>query len=122
MPGLARYPARDGEQLAYRMYNSSSDQENSHLPAWLRAYHGAGYHALAASISASGAAKVVLPNLHGHYQSGRRRGDIDYIGQYEDDIVDLVIFLRTSGFNGPFTLGGHSERRQLGDPLCWRKP
>jgi hypothetical protein len=33
---------------------------------------------------------VVLPNMRGHFFSGRRRGDIEYIGQYEDDIVDLI--------------------------------
>ncbi len=107
LPGLNRYPARDGEQLAYRLYDSSSDRILIFLHG--SSYHGAGYHALAAAISASGAAKVALPNLRGHYLSSRRRGDIDYIGQYEDDIVDLVKFLRAKGFNGPITLGGHSS-------------
>jgi pimeloyl-ACP methyl ester carboxylesterase len=72
-------------------------------------YHGAGYHALASFISLSGAAKVVLPNLRGHFQSGRRRGDIDYIGQLEDDLVDLIQFLRSENLEGPITLGGHSS-------------
>jgi non-heme chloroperoxidase len=58
---------------------------------------------------ASGAAKVILPNLRGHYQSGRRRGDVDYIGQFEDDLIDLIEFLRRKGLTGPVTLGGHSS-------------
>jgi pimeloyl-ACP methyl ester carboxylesterase len=107
MPSLSRYPARDGEQLAYRLYDSSSDRILIFLHG--SSYHGGGYQALASAISVIGAAKVVLPNLRGHYLSGQRRGDVDYIGQYEDDIIDLIKFLRDKGFKGPVTLGGHSS-------------
>ncbi len=68
-----------------------------------------GYDALARYVSAAGVAKVVLPNMRGHYYSGRRRGDVEYIGQYEDDIVDLIRQLRTEGHGGPIILGGHSS-------------
>jgi pimeloyl-ACP methyl ester carboxylesterase len=47
--------------------------------------------------------------MRGHYQSGVRRGDVDYIGQYEDDIVDLIKVLRLEHHDGPITLGGHSS-------------
>jgi pimeloyl-ACP methyl ester carboxylesterase len=107
LPELQRYPARDGEQLAYRIYDSPSDKVLIFLHG--SSYHGAGYHALATAISSAGAAKVVLPNLRGHYLSGRRRGDVDYIGQYEDDLADLVAELRRHDLNGPITLGGHSS-------------
>jgi pimeloyl-ACP methyl ester carboxylesterase len=107
IPDLKRYAARDGEELAYRLYESSSARILVFLHG--SSFHGGGYDGLAAAISASGAAKVVLPNLRGHYQSGRRRGDVDYIGQYEDDIVDLLAFLRREGLTGPITLGGHSS-------------
>lgn len=107
LPSLRRYPARDGEQLAFRYYDSAADRILIFVHG--SSYHGAGYHALAAAISLAGAAKVVLPNLRGHYQSGRRRGDVDYIGQLEDDIADLVAFLRGEHHDGPITLGGHSS-------------
>jgi non-heme chloroperoxidase len=106
-PSLRRYPARDGEQLAYRIYDSTSERILIFIHG--SSYHGGGYHALAAALSLGGAAKVVLPNLRGHYMSGRRRGDIDYIGQYEDDLDDLIKFLRSEGLHGPITLGGHSS-------------
>jgi pimeloyl-ACP methyl ester carboxylesterase len=107
-PALRRYPARDGEQLAYRIYDSSSDRILIFIHG--SSYHGGGYHALASALSLGGVAKVVLPNLRGHYMSGRRRGDIDYIGQYEDDLDDLIKFLRSSEhLEGPITLGGHSS-------------
>jgi non-heme chloroperoxidase len=106
-PSLRRYPARDGEQLAYRFYDSTSKRILIFIHG--SSYHGGGYHALAAALSLGGAAKVVLPNLRGHYMSGRRRGDLDYVGQYEDDLDDLIKFLRGQGLSGPVTLGGHSS-------------
>lgn len=107
IPTLKRYTARDGEELAYRSYDSSSERFLIFVHG--SSYHGAAYHALASSISMSGAAKVILPNLRGHFQSGRRRGDVDYIGQLEDDLMDLIQFLRHEGLQGPITLGGHSS-------------
>jgi alpha-beta hydrolase superfamily lysophospholipase len=106
-PTLRRYPARDGEQLAYRLYESKSDRILIFIHG--SSYHGGGYNALAAALSIGGAAKVVLPNLRGHYMSGRRRGDVDYIGQYEDDLDDLIGYLRAQHLGGPITLGGHSS-------------
>jgi pimeloyl-ACP methyl ester carboxylesterase len=107
LPSLRRFPARDGGQLAYRYYDSTADRLLIFIHG--SSYHGAGYHALASAVSLAGAAKVVLPNLRGHYQSGRRRGDVDYIGQLEDDLADLIAFLRREGRDGPITLGGHSS-------------
>ncbi len=107
VPSLRRYAARDGEQLAYRFYDSTADRILIFIHG--SSYHGAGYHALAAAVSLGGAAKVVLPNLRGHYQSGRHRGDVEYIGQFEDDLDDLIKFLRAEHHDGPITLGGHSS-------------
>jgi alpha-beta hydrolase superfamily lysophospholipase len=106
-PSLRRYTARDGEELAYRYYDSSAQRILIFVHG--SSYHGGGYHALASAISLSGAAKVVLPNLRGHYQSGHRRGDVDYVGQLEDDLDDLIGLLRREGHDGPITLGGHSS-------------
>ena len=106
-PSLRRYAARDGEELAYRIYESTSDRILIFVHG--SSYHGGGYHALAAALSLGGAAKVVLPNMRGHYQSGRHRGDVEYIGQMEDDIADLIRHLREQRLNGPLTLGGHSS-------------
>jgi non-heme chloroperoxidase len=107
MPPLRRYPARDGEQLAYRFYDSTADRILIFIHG--SSYHGGAYHALASYVSGKGAAKVVLPNLRGHYMSGRRRGDVDYVGQLEDDLVDLIAYLRAEHRTGPITLGGHSS-------------
>ena len=107
LPPLQRLRARDGDTLAYRFYDSPSERILIFVHG--SSYQGGGYHQLANHVSSAGVAKVVLPNLRGHYFSGRRRGDVEYIGQYEDDIVDLIRELRTQGHKGPIILGGHSS-------------
>src|SRR4051794_4838407 len=71
IPPLQRYAARDGEDLAYRFYDAPAERVLIFVHG--SSYHGAGYHLLAQVISGAGVAKVVLPNMRGHYQSGRRR-------------------------------------------------
>ena len=101
------YLARDGTQLAYRFYDSKADRILIFVHG--SSYHGASYDALAQAISAGGFAKVYLPNLRGHYLSGPRSGDVEYVGQLEDDIADLIGYARAQGQHGPVILGGHSS-------------
>ena len=107
LPDLERFVARDGEDLAFRLYDSAADQVLIFVHG--SSYHGGGYHDLAQAVSRAGAAKVVLPNLRGHFLSGRRRGDVEYVGQLEDDLADLISALRGRGLGGPVALGGHSS-------------
>ncbi len=107
LPPLQQYRARDGEALAYRLYDAASERILIFVHG--SSYHGGGYHELAKHVSAAEAAKVVLPNMRGHYFSGHRRGDVEYVGQYEDDIVDLIREFRKQGHNGSIILGGHSS-------------
>lgn len=107
LPALQRFEARDGDSLVYRLYDSEADRILIFLHG--SSYHGGGYHELASHVSQAGAAKVVLPNLRGHFLSGRRRGDIEHPGQLEEDILDLIALLRAGGHQGPIVLGGHSS-------------
>ena len=107
LPPLQQFRARDGDALAYRLYEAASERILIFIHG--SSYHGGGYDELAKYVSAAGVAKVVLPNMRGHYFSGRRRGDVEYVGQYEDDIVDLIRELRKQGHKGPIILGGHSS-------------
>ncbi len=93
-PARQHYTARDGTALAYRAYpgdpkrivvlihGSSGTSENMHLVAKAIRARGATVYALA---------------MRGHDGTGRS-GDIDYIGQLDDDVVD---FLRTLGPRTP---------------------
>ena len=107
LPPLLQFRARDGDTLSYRFYDSPSEKILIFVHG--SSYHGGGYGEIASFISGSGAAKVILPNMRGHYMSGRSRGDVEYIGQYEDDIVDLIAEIRAQGHKGPIILGGHSS-------------
>jgi pimeloyl-ACP methyl ester carboxylesterase len=107
LPDIRFHSARDGEALPYRLYDSIGQRVLIFMHG--SSYHGAGYHALARAISAAGLAKVVLPNARGHFLAGARRGDVDYIGQLEDDVADLIAHLRGAGLSGPIMLGGHSS-------------
>jgi non-heme chloroperoxidase len=108
LPALSRYTARDGTQLAYRAYPSGGEQVAVLI-------HGTGtessvMNALAMTLHAAGAT-VYAPDLRGHGSSGRR-GDIDYIGQLDDDLdddlADLVATIRpehahaTGGWATPY--------------------
>jgi len=107
VPAIDRYLARDGEQLAFQFYDSTAEVILVFVHG--SSYHGAAYHTLARALSDAGVAKVYLPNMRGHHLSGQRRGDVDYIGQLEDDLADLVAYIRGRGQRGSLVLGGHSS-------------
>ncbi len=58
--------------------------------------HGSGYNWLAEQFAAGGA-KVVLPDLRGHGLTEGPRGDVQYIGQMEDDLAELITTYQEDG-------------------------
>ena len=107
LPQLETFTARDGKQLAYRHYPASSDKI-------LILLHGSGWHSryflpLANFISSEGLAQVYTPDLRGHGPAPERRGDVDYIGQLEDDLADFIAMIRRDNPSGMLVLGGHSS-------------
>ena len=107
LPELKGFTARDGTQLDYRHYPSESDKIVILL-------HGAGWHSqyflpLAEFISSEGLAQVYTPDSRGHGLSPKRRGDVDYIGQFEDDLADLIAMIRKDNPNSMLIMGGHSS-------------
>lgn len=55
--------------------------------------HGSGWHGMqfeGLGRQLANSADVAIPDLRGHGQAPARRGDLDYIGQFEDDIADLI--------------------------------
>jgi non-heme chloroperoxidase len=104
LPALSHYAARDGTQLAYRYYPGGGEQvavlvhgtgtESSVMNALAKRLHGDG-------------AIVYAPDLRGHSSSGRR-GDIDYIGQLDDDLADFIATIRLEHASARMTLIGFS--------------
>jgi non-heme chloroperoxidase len=104
LPALSRYTTRDGAQLAYRVYPGNVEQV-------VVLIHGSGtessvMNALAKTLQAAGATVYAL-DLRGHGSSGRS-GDIDYIGQLDDDLADLIATIRPEHTNAALTLIGFS--------------
>ncbi len=121
MPALSRYTARDGKALAYRAY-PAAQAEGGAGPQRTGTGTGTGavvlvhgssassasMHTLARAYAQAGIAAYAL-DMRGHGESGTeggRKGQIDYIGQLEDDVED---FLRAVRPAAPVTLVGFSS-------------
>jgi alpha-beta hydrolase superfamily lysophospholipase len=108
LPAVDRFQARDGTTLGYRHYPA-------HQPAVPRIavlVHGssgssASVHALAKALAAAGV-ETFAPDIRGHGVSGTR-GDIDYVGQLEDDMADFFGEIGKTRPGLPLTLLGHSS-------------
>ena len=101
------FVARDGVELSFRYYDGRAATS-------LILLHGSGAHSLylsdmAAAVAAAGVADVYTPDLRGHGRKPVRRGDIDYVDQLEDDVADLVSFIRRRDPESAVILGGHSS-------------
>jgi non-heme chloroperoxidase len=106
LPAPTMLAARDGAPLAVRVYGASGETV-------IVAIHGSSgrgryFHPLARYLSERGAATVYALDLRGHGQSGGRRGDVDYIGQLEDDLADVVTVIRRERPTARIMLLGHS--------------
>ncbi len=96
---------RDGYDAQVRRY--PSDDTNAPL---LVLVHGSGWHGLQFDTVArdfSTVADVVVPDLRGHGEKPGVRGDIAYVGQFEDDLADLIAELCKP--DQKVILGGHSS-------------
>jgi pimeloyl-ACP methyl ester carboxylesterase len=86
LPPVSYYLARDGAKLAYRSYPAAKAKQAIVL------IHGSSgssisMHALAQYLQRKNM-NVYALDLRGHGESGRK-GDIDYVGQLEDDLEDF---------------------------------
>ncbi|MCK1474470.1 alpha/beta fold hydrolase [Bradyrhizobium sp. 197] len=108
LPALERFQARDGTWIGFRHYVASG-------PATGRGaifIHGSSgssgtvNHALTHAIASRGVETWAL-DIRGHGGSGTR-GDIGYVGQLEEDLVDFVAQIRKTAPDLPLTLIGHS--------------
>jgi pimeloyl-ACP methyl ester carboxylesterase len=104
LPPALRFTARDGTSLAYRAYPASPDRIAVMI-------HGSSGSSAAVHVRqgvAGGGISVFAPDIRGHGESGRI-GDIDYIGQLDDDLADLLAALGPAPAGGKRILIGHSS-------------
>ena len=104
---LLEYSARDGEVLGYRHYQPSDLAPPLMVFIHGSGWHGLGYDGLAQALVKSGNLEVIVPDLRGHGPNPSRRGDVDYIGQLEDDLFDLISKVRKP--DQKLIIAGHSS-------------
>jgi alpha-beta hydrolase superfamily lysophospholipase len=122
LPPLQTFAARDGVALAYRSYLPARGGE---APVVAVLIHGSGgssanMNILGRALMADGV-PAFAPDVRGHGASGVR-GDIDHVGQLEDDLADLVALVRRSYPHARLVLVGHSSGggfalRAAGEPV-----
>lgn len=99
---------RDNHEIFSRVYNT----ENKDVLIIL--IHGSGSESrylanLADSIAKANIATVLTPDMRGHGRNSGKRGDIDFIGQLENDIEDLIEFSKKNLGVKKIILAGHSS-------------
>jgi len=102
---LTEVAMRDGYMLKVRDYAGPSTDAPLLVLVHGSGWHGMQFDGLARRLSTQ--ARVIAPDLRGHGTAPGTRGDIAYIGQFEDDLADLIAATRTEGQK--LVLGGHSS-------------
>lgn len=106
LPAPETLLARDGTPLAVRRYGDGTGTAVVALHGMF--LDGSCFHPMAEALARRGAA-VHVPDLRGHGASGGRRGDVDHVGQLDDDLADVLIQVRARHPGTRVVLLGHSS-------------
>lgn len=105
-PGIRCFHMRDGALLAGRQLASDSDLIVVYLHGVMSS--GTEFEDGARMLRESTGAAVIRLDLRGHGLSAGTRGDINHIGQWEEDVADVVSVLRKDSPGSRIILAGHS--------------
>lgn len=115
LPPLQTYMARDGAALGYRSYNPVVSGSLDYIVL----VHGSAsrsdsMHVLGKALAVAGY-RVYALDMRGHGKSGMK-GDIQYVGQLEDDIEDFILSVQPEGSGTMigFSAGGGFALRLAG--------
>jgi pimeloyl-ACP methyl ester carboxylesterase len=105
LPPVARYKARDGAALSYRLYHGGDAQ----VAVLIHGSAGSSYdmHRLALALLQRGVT-VYVPDLRGH-GANYPHGDISYLGQLDDDMADFMKAVHPQYNHAQWTLVGFSS-------------
>lgn len=100
------FPLADGTALSAQVLSADSPTTVLYLHGIL----GASFllNESAGMLREALGARVVALDLRGHGMSGGKPGDTDYLGQYEDDVAEVIGQLRAEKPGGRLILAGHS--------------
>ena len=93
LPEVQFCPARDGEQIPFRLYPAETDKTVILIHG--SSSRGRSLHGLAEYLAESEIARCVTPDMRGH--GWGRPGDLDYVEQLEHDLADLIEHLARQG-------------------------
>ena len=106
-PPLETYEGADGTALGVRRMESAEPGAPLLVLVHGSGWHGAACVHMARELASRGAADVVVPDLRGHGPDPVRRGDIDHIGQLEEDLHALIA--ADAGADQAVVMAGHSS-------------
>ncbi|EAQ63952.1 hypothetical protein MED121_04243 [Marinomonas sp. MED121] len=107
--------ARDGIRLAYDDFAPEKGAKACCIFLHGSTYNARRYANLAKALCAKGYQACLL-NWRGHGESEGKPGDLDYVGQLEDDLADMIVHLKQKNRGCDIVIGGHSA----GAVVCLR--
>ncbi|MCD5322901.1 MULTISPECIES: alpha/beta hydrolase [Pontibacillus] len=99
---LYTFKARDQTYLQYYFYGENSKEKPTIV--FIHGITAELHHIQQFALKIKTEVNVIIPLLRG-YDPTLKRGDLYYIGQYDDDLEDLEIYLREGGIHNLYWVG-----------------
>ncbi|WP_409340585.1 alpha/beta hydrolase [Paenibacillus sp. MBLB4367] len=100
---------RNGDKLYYRYYPSAAKTSTAIILIHGISEDSKYLFSYSEKVSSAGLAHVFTPDLRGYGPKAAKLGDIDYIGQLEDDLADLIRHIKTEFIHvRQVVMAGHS--------------